>query len=343
MKHSIAFRTAGLLVALAATALWPAWLAQADDVTDAIAAARSTYTVDRKVFLAEHLQLTETENTAFWPLYNQFRAEQEKVGDGLVKLVLEYADAYPNVPEERARQLLKDYTALEAKLASTRAHYLKKFAKLLPAAKTLRFAQLENRLDLALRLQLASAIPLAPIEGRLRGEATGAAASTEGVPGGAAVATCQITATVTAIEKDARRVTLLGQDNIKQTVKVGPDAINFDQIRVGDQVTLTVTEQLVVYVAGEGEAPSDAGAQLVALAPKGAKPGGIMADTTQVTAKVTAIDLQHRQATLQFEDGSSRTVAVRPDVDLEKRKVGDKVVIRITEAVAVGVKAPKSE
>ena len=63
------------------------------------------------------MQLTESESTGFWPLYRQYRAEQEKVGDGLVKLVLEYADLYPNVPEDRARLLLKDYTALEKKLA----------------------------------------------------------------------------------------------------------------------------------------------------------------------------------------------------------------------------------
>jgi hypothetical protein len=343
MKHSIAVRSVGLLVLLAATILWPARLAEAQDVNDAIGAVRTTYAVDRQVFLAEHLQLTGSESAAFWPLYRQYRAKQEQVGDGLVKLVLEYGDAYPNVPEDRARQLLKDYAALETKLANTRAEYLKKFEKILPAAKTLRFAQLENRLDLALRLQLASAIPLAPIEGRLRGEATAATAMAQGVPGGAAVATYQITATVTAIEKDARKVTLLGQDNIKQTVKVGLDAINFDQIRVGDQVTLTLIEQLIISVVGEGGASSDAGAQVVALAPTGAKPGGVLAETTQVTAKVTAIDSEHRRATLQFEDGSIHTVAVRPDIDLAKRKVGDKVVIRLTEAVAIGVKTPKSE
>ena len=76
--------------------------------------------------------------------------------------MLEYADAYPNVPEDRARRLLKDYAALEQKLADQRTWYLKKFARILPAAKALRFAQLENRMDLVLRLQLASAIPLVP-------------------------------------------------------------------------------------------------------------------------------------------------------------------------------------
>ena len=340
MKRFLASRTLLLVAALAAAAHGPSRLAAADSVTDAIAVVRGTYTADRQAFLAESMQLTESESTAFWPLYRQYRAEQEKLGDGLVKLVLEYADVYPNVPEERARKLFKDYTVLEKKLADQRAWYLKKFAKILPPAKALRFAQLENRLDLALRLQLASAIPLAPIEGRLSGEVTGAAVLAQGVPGGAVVQTYELSATVASIDKASRRLTLLSSDGIKQTVKVGPEAINFDQIKVGDQLKVTVAEELVVYVAGKGETPSNAAAQVVALAPKGAKPGGIMADTIQVTAKVTAIDLEHRKATLQFEDGSSRTVAVRPDVDLAKRKVGDKVVIRTTEALAITVKKP---
>ena len=96
----------------------------------------------------------------------------------------------------------------------------------------------------------------------------------------------------------------------------------------------------MVYVAGEGETPSDSAAQLVALAPKGAKPGGIMAATTKVTARITAIDAEHRKATLQFEDGTTRTVAVRPDVDLAKRKVGEIVVIRATEELAIAVEKP---
>jgi hypothetical protein len=100
----------------------------------------------------------------FWPLYHKYRAEMDKLGDCLVKLVLEYADVYPNMPEDRAKRVLKDYTSLEEKLASTRASWFKRAAKSIPAAKALRWAQLESRMDLGLRLQLAGIIPLVPAE-----------------------------------------------------------------------------------------------------------------------------------------------------------------------------------
>ena len=152
--------------------------------------------------------------------------------------------------------------------------------------------------------------------------------------------TVEVTATVAAIDTAKRKLTLVSPDGIKQTVKAGPEVINFEQIHVGDQVQVSAAAQLVVQMAQPGEAADDGANALVALAPKGAKPGGLVAETAQVTGTVTAIDAERRTATLRFEDGSSKTFPVRPDVDLAKRKVGEKVVFRVTEMVAIVVKKP---
>ena len=162
MNTKLFTRTA-LFVAVAASLLaLPAQPTTAQTVTDNIEALRGLLKADRQVVVAEAMQLTDPESAAFWPRYREYRAEMDKLGDGIVKLVLEYADAYPNVPEVRAQKLLKDYLALEKDLVNVRAKHLKKIGKGLPASKVLRFAQLENRLDLALRLQMASAVPLVP-------------------------------------------------------------------------------------------------------------------------------------------------------------------------------------
>ena len=171
-------------------------------------------------------------------------------------------------------------------------------------------------------------------------ETTSAASFQQGVPGGIVVETHKMTASVTGIDTANRKVTLVTPDGKKTTVKCGPEVINFDQIRVGDQLKVTVAEELAVFMAAEGVPPSDGAAALVALAPKGAKPEGIVASTVQVTAKVTALDLKNHKATLQFPDGTTRKVAVRKDVDLTQRKVGEEVVIRTTEALAISVEKP---
>ena len=154
------------------------------------------------------------------------------------------------------------------------------------------------------------------------------------------VDTYKITATVTSIDADKRKVTLLARDGKETTIKCGPEVINFDQIRVGDKLKIWVTQELAVAMGTAGASASDGGADMVALAPKGAMPGGMMASTVQATAKVTAIDLKHHKATLQLPDGSSKTFAVRPDVDLTQRKVGEEVVLRFAEAMAITVEKP---
>ena len=173
-----------------------------------------------------------------------------------------------------------------------------------------------------------------------KGETAAAAVYKEGVPGGVAVQTHKVTATVTGIDAPNRKVTFVSPDDKKFTVKCGPEVANFDQIRIGDQLKVTVAEELVVYMAKDQPPATDGQAALVALAPQGAKPGVLMAQTTQVTAKVTAIDLKHHKATRGFPDGSTKTFDVRKDVDLTRRQVGEEVVLRCTEAFAITVETP---
>jgi len=168
-------------------------------------------------------------------------------------------------------------------------------------------------------------------------QTSSAVATQPGVPGGIAVNTTKVSARVTAIDYAKRTVTLQGSEGAPYTVKVGPAAVNFDQVKVGDLLNLTLTEEVVVYLDDE-KAPQQSGsASMVALAPKGAQPGGVMAETRRIVATVTSIDLMKHTATLRFEDGSTKTFKAREDVDLGKYKAGQRVVFQVTEMVAISV------
>jgi hypothetical protein len=65
-----------------------------------------------------------------------------------------------------------------------------------------------------------------------------------------------------------------------------------------------------------------------------------MADTAEVTTRVKSVDLKQHKATLEFPDGSTKTVAVRPNAKLSATDVGREVVIQVTQAVAVRVEKP---
>ena len=184
---------------------------------------------------------------------------------------------------------------------------------------------------------IACLLVLSPV----RALAASATIFAEGVPGGVLVNTHEVNAKVVEIDHAKRTATLKDAEKGKTfTVKASPEAVNFDQVNVGDMVNFTLTEELVVYLDEEGASTSEVTSGVVATAPKGAQPGGFIAGTRQVTGTVTAIDLKKRSATLEFKDGRTETFQVRKDVDLTKRKVGDRVVFRLTEKIAISVEKP---
>jgi hypothetical protein len=192
---------------------------------------------------------------------------------------------------------------------------------------------------------IAALLPaLALVLSSYGGPATAYAASTgdQTRTMGAVIATetTTTTATVQAIDPANRTVTLRSPDGTTSMYKVGKEAINFDEIKVGDQVKATLVESLAVAIRKTGEPPSAGESQTVALAPKGARPGGIIVDTAQLTARVTAVDMAKRTVTLVGPAGNRQTLKVGPNIDLTKVQPGDNVVVRYTEALALMVEKP---
>jgi hypothetical protein len=139
---------------------------------------------------------------------------------------------------------------------------------------------------------------------------------TKGVPGGVLVQTVKVTATVTAIDQAKRQATLLGANGKPFTLKVAPEVVKFDQIQVGDRVTATLTQKVLVSL-GAKEAPT--------------------AEGSQITGTVSAIDSERRMATVRFENGTTETFQVRDDVDLSRHKTGEQLVFRVTDMIAIGM------
>jgi hypothetical protein len=172
------------------------------------------------------------------------------------------------------------------------------------------------------------------------GETTRSTTYKEGVPGSVIVETTKIRATVTAIDTTNRTVTIAVKDGRQKTIHCGPEVINFDQIHISDRVSVTIKSELVLALAGAGTPPIDAGVAAAVLAPKGDKPGGVMTEMQEYTATVTAINQRRREVTFRLPDDSTRTFTVRPDLDLTQRKVGEKVAVRVSVAVAISVEKP---
>jgi len=153
------------------------------------------------------------------------------------------------------------------------------------------------------------------------------------------VDTFTTTATVTGIDSAKRKVTLVSPGGSMSIYKAGPDVVNFAQIRIGDQVKATVTEEAAVFI-GSGAQPSATGGVVVAFAPVGAKPGRVVVETAQITVKVTDVDATKHKVTFQLPDGTTKKVKVGSKVDLSTLHPGDNVTMQVSEGFAITVEKP---
>jgi hypothetical protein len=145
------------------------------------------------------------------------------------------------------------------------------------------------------------------------------------------------TATVETVDHAKRTVTLQGADGRTRTLKVDKTVRNLDQVQPGDQVMAEYYETAIV-VRPSAEQPTAGEAGLVAVAPRGAKPGVTDVETRVMTAKVEAIDPQQRTVTLRGPQGNAVTLKVGAQVkQCDQVQAGDEVVVRHTEAVAITV------
>ena len=147
-----------------------------------------------------------------------------------------------------------------------------------------------------------------------------------------------VTATVQALNVNERKVVLIGESGNVEVVEVGPEVKNFDQIDIGDKVTVEFYRSVAIHLGPPDELPKERVTNLKITAPKGQKPGLLAVDVVDVIATVGKIDKKNRMVTLIGPEGNSITVKVDPRVgDLEKIKEGDKLHFRYTEAVAISV------
>ena len=191
------------------------------------------------------------------------------------------------------------------------------------------------------KMTLMATIPALMLAVAGYAEDPGASATTKADAKGAIeVSAITKTAKVTAVDPAKRTVTLANPDGVTNTYELGKNVRNFDQIKVGDEVKATLLEAVAVAVSKSSAPPDASGRDLVAVAPKGAMPGVIMAKTRQISAKIVSVDPQARTVTVEGPAGGTPTIRVGPKVNMNELQKGDDVTLRVTDALALRVEKP---
>ena len=149
-----------LTPALALAADKPVVNEKFSDLEPAIQMLRQEVGKDRRDLVKANMLLTNSEAARFWPIYDEYRAEMNKIGDKRVKLITDFAANRDSMSEDEGMRLLKERLDIEKEKNDLKGDYVKKFNKELSARTTARFFQIDQKLDAAVEAALAAKIPL---------------------------------------------------------------------------------------------------------------------------------------------------------------------------------------
>ena len=121
---------------------------------------RSDVQADKNRIIADTMQFTDAESTAFWPVYRDYARDQQVIGDDRVRLIKDYLQNYEGLDDNKAKDMMQRMINIEDRTLNLREDYWLKFMKALGAKRAAKFYQVDNRLTLLINVQLTDNIPL---------------------------------------------------------------------------------------------------------------------------------------------------------------------------------------
>jgi hypothetical protein len=117
---------------------------------------------DKKLLVAENMDLTQSEAKRFWPVYEAYQKDLDAINQRMAKLIESFAVDYraKTFTDEKAKFLIDELVAIEQADGGLQASYVPRLRMVLPPKKVARYLQIENKIRAVLKYDLAANIPL---------------------------------------------------------------------------------------------------------------------------------------------------------------------------------------
>ena len=152
----------GVAVAIMLMGLPSLGLAAQDKPADNMQILRDKIKADKKLVVASNMELTESEAKNFWPIYDEYQKELQKINRRLVNLVDSYAEdsRKKSLTDDKAKKLIDEANAIEQAEVNLKSTFAPKLGKALPTIKVARYLQIENKIRAVVKYDLAQGVPL---------------------------------------------------------------------------------------------------------------------------------------------------------------------------------------
>lgn len=162
MKINLVTKTIGVAMAIMLMGLASISLAAQDKPADNMQILRDKLKADKKLVVATNMELTESEAKNFWPIYDEYQKDLQKINRRIANLLESYADDFrgKSLTDEKAKKLIDEATAIEQAEVNLKSTFAPKLSKALPTIKVARYLQIENKIRAVVKYDLAQGVPL---------------------------------------------------------------------------------------------------------------------------------------------------------------------------------------
>ena len=133
-----------------------------DKPADNMQILRDKIKADKKLVVATNMELTESEAKDFWPIYDQYQRDLQKINQRIANVLEGYAADFrgKSLTDDKAKKLIEEAVAIEQAEANLKSTYAPKLSKALPVKKVARYLQIENKIRALIKYDLAQGVPL---------------------------------------------------------------------------------------------------------------------------------------------------------------------------------------
>jgi len=152
-----------MLMAIALTALTGfnnTCSAQAEE--DEVQLFQTMYGMEKRSLIEEAMELSDDQEKAFWPVYEQFEKERRTVGKDRIALIKEYMETYTNATDEQLDVIAKKALANESAFTKLESSYYDKMKKVTSSGVAFRWLQVERYLNTSIRAAIQDELPFMP-------------------------------------------------------------------------------------------------------------------------------------------------------------------------------------
>ena len=126
----------------------------------AVDAVRQAARSDKRALVEKNMQLTPAEAKRFWPVYDTYQADLEKIVRRQNRAVLDYVNSESSMTDANAKRIAREVLSADTEEQQLRERQFRRVSAILPPKKAVRYLQIENKIRTIDRFDLAEQVAL---------------------------------------------------------------------------------------------------------------------------------------------------------------------------------------